>query len=69
MKRPPRSLIGILALWDTTWKAIAVWKAVRNGQRRWVMPLLIVNSAGLLPIAYLAFFQRQDGDDGDDAGD
>jgi len=36
---------------------------MRNGQRRWVMPLLIVNSAGILPIAYLALFQDRNGDD------
>jgi len=38
------------------WKGFALWRAARAGQSAWFVALLIVNSAGLLEIAYLVFF-------------
>ena len=57
-KKFPRPLIVAIAAWDTAWKAAALLRAYRNRQRRWLLPLLLTNSAGVLPIAYLLFFQR-----------
>lgn len=47
-----------LALWDLVWKAFGLWKAARNGQIKWFIAILIVNSVGILPIIYLQFFQK-----------
>lgn len=46
-------LVG-LGIWELTWKGFALWKAARNNHKFWFVPLLIVNSVGLLPIIYLS---------------
>ncbi|MEK7513452.1 MAG: DUF5652 family protein [Patescibacteria group bacterium] len=46
-----------LLIWSLIWKGLALWKAAKNNQLYWFLPLLILNTAGLLEIAYLAFFQ------------
>jgi len=48
-----------LAIWDAVWKAIALWHAARNGQKGWFVALILLNTAGILPIAYLKFFQKK----------
>jgi hypothetical protein len=51
--------IVLLILWDAIWKAIALWKAARNNQLSWFVVSLIFNTAGILPIVYIKFFQRK----------
>ena len=48
----------ILLVWSIVWKAFALWKCGRNNQPVWFVVLLIIASVGILPIIYLAFFQR-----------
>ncbi len=40
-------------------KGYALWKAARNGQSGWFCFLLVLNTLGILPIVYLAFFQTK----------
>ncbi|MEK7599622.1 MAG: DUF5652 family protein [Patescibacteria group bacterium] len=49
------SLWGIvaLALWDLVWKGLALWRASKKNQKGWFIAIIIINSAGILPIAYL----------------
>jgi len=58
---PPEWLWWIIpvVIWDAVWKAIALWHAARNGQKAWFTALIVVNSAGVLPIIYLKWFQRK----------
>jgi len=51
-------VIILLAIWDGTWKVIAMWKSARNGQLAWYVCLAIFNTAGILPILYLLAFQK-----------
>ena len=55
-----RDLVWIIALlvWELIWKGIALWKAGRNDQPAWFVILLLLNTAGILPILYLLFGQR-----------
>ena len=46
-------LIIILAIWDSVWKAIAMWKAGRNNHLAWFICLFIFNTVGILPIIYI----------------
>lgn len=46
-------LIIVLVMWELTWKGFALWKASRNNQSSWFIALMIINSAGILPIIYL----------------
>lgn len=50
--------IGLLALWSLVWKGLALWKSARNDERYWFLALLVLNTAGLLEIAYLFFFAK-----------
>jgi hypothetical protein len=46
-------ILCIVALWDSIWKLIALWKAARNKQMAWFICLAIFNTVGILPIIYL----------------
>lgn len=50
--------IVVLAIWDGVWKVIAMWKSARHNQLAWFICLAIFNTAGILPILYLMFFQK-----------
>lgn len=51
----------VIAVWDLIWKGIALWHAARNGQNRWFIAILILNTMGLLPIIYLVWFRKEGG--------
>lgn len=57
-------LVIALAAWDTSWKVIAIRRAIRNRQYRWIAPLLFINSVGVFPMLYLSRFSRQAPDAG-----
>jgi len=50
-------ILILLVIWDAVWKAIALWKSGRNNQLIWFVCIFIFNTAGILPIVYLLFFQ------------
>jgi len=52
-------IVIILIIWEGVWKGIALWKAGRNNQLAWFVCVLIFNTIGILPIIYLAFFQKK----------
>lgn len=54
----PWVLIGF-AFWDMVWNGIALYKAARQGQKKWFVALLIVNSVGILPITYLLLERKK----------
>jgi hypothetical protein len=54
----PFILVPVL-LWTVAWKGMALWKAGRNNQPYWFVALLVVNTVGLLEIAYLIWFQKK----------
>src|SRR3989344_1475810 len=51
-------LFVMLAVWSLIWKGLALWRAGRNNQMYWFIALLIINTAGILEIIYIAFFQK-----------
>ena len=56
----PAILIWLLPLliWDAVWKGIALWKSGTQKQLAWFICIFIFNTIGILPIIYLAFFQK-----------
>lgn len=52
-------LIIILFIWETVWRLIALWKAGRNNQMAWFIVMGILNTAGILEIVYIVFFQKK----------
>ncbi len=57
-RRIPPSLIPFMIL-EAALKAVAGWRAVRNRQYLWLLAIIVVNSAGVLPVAYLKWFQKR----------
>lgn len=55
----PPALLVIFLLWTLFWTGLALWRAAGNNQRNWFIALLVLNTAGLLEIIYLAFFQKK----------
>jgi methionyl-tRNA synthetase len=53
------AIFMIVVVWDTIWKGIALWKSGRSNQLAWFICILILNTAGILPIIYLVFFQKK----------
>ncbi len=48
-----------LVVIDIALKGISLWRAAQGSQKGWFVALLIVNSAGILPIIYLLFFEKK----------
>jgi hypothetical protein len=51
--------IIVVAIWDSVWKLIALWKSARNNQLAWFICLAVFNTAGILPILYILLFQKK----------
>ena len=52
-------VLTLLVIWETIWKGIGLFKSARNNHIVWFVCILIINSAGILPIIYLFFFQHK----------
>jgi hypothetical protein len=50
----------LVAIWDGVWKLIALWKSARQEQLAWFICLAIFNTAGILPILYILYFQKNE---------
>ena len=53
-------LIYILLIRSAVRKGIALWKAGTKKQMTRFIVMFILNTVGLLPIVYLAFFQKKE---------
>ena len=50
----------VLSLWTVVWNGFGLWHSARNGQNGWFIAILVLNTAGLLPIIYLLWFRPQE---------
>jgi hypothetical protein len=53
--------IIVLAVWDSVWKFIALWKAGRNNHLVWFICIAVLNTLGILPIIYLLLQKKNGG--------
>jgi hypothetical protein len=51
-------LFIILALWELAWKGMGLWKAAQIKKKEWFIAMLLLNTAGILPIVYLNWFSK-----------
>lgn len=51
--------LAVSIIWSLTWKGLALWRAVRRGDRNWYIVLLILNTVGILDILYIYVFSRK----------
>ena len=52
-------LFVVLVVWSAIWKGVGLWKAGRNNHLAWFLFMFIFNTAGILPIVYIAFFSEK----------
>jgi hypothetical protein len=52
-------IIIVLAIWDTVWKLIAMWKAARKNHMVWYICIFIFNTIGILPIVYILIQKKK----------
>ncbi len=50
----------LLNIWTLVWKGLALWKAGQLKQKVWFVLLLVINTMGLLEIAYVFFLSKVD---------
>ncbi len=53
-------VIIILALWESVWKIIALWKSARNNHLAWFICIAIINTIGILPIIYILTHRKKE---------
>ena len=46
-------IIILLIIWELYWKANALWLAAQYNDKLFFLSILIINSAGILPLYYL----------------
>ncbi len=46
-------LVVLLGLWSLVWKGMGLWKAARRDRLWWYIAMLVLNTAGILPIIYI----------------
>lgn len=54
-------LLAFLITWSLSWKGVALWKSARNSDLKWFVVLLLVNTLGLLEIAYIFIWSKRKG--------
>ena len=58
-QQPFQMLLGLalISIWSLVWKGFGLWNSAKNKQKGWFIAILILNTAGLLPIIYLLWFR------------
>lgn len=54
------TIFAIVSIWTLAIKGYALWHAANADQKPWFIALLIVNTFGILEIAYLLFFRQKE---------
>ncbi|OGH03157.1 MAG: hypothetical protein A2798_01875 [Candidatus Levybacteria bacterium RIFCSPHIGHO2_01_FULL_37_17] len=55
----PSFLLFVAYLWTLLWKGIALWRAANLKQRNWFVAILVLNTLGILELAYLFYFANK----------
>lgn len=53
-------LLVVITLWALLWKGFALWRSANKRKSVWFIALLIINSAGVLPLIYYIFLSKID---------
>jgi hypothetical protein len=53
------ALIVILAIWDSVWKLIGLWRSARNNKLAWFVCIAIFNTLGILPMIYVLVIDKK----------
>jgi len=53
-------VLVVLAIWDTVWRLIGLWRSARNNHPIWFICIAILNTVGILPIIYILMHRKSD---------
>lgn len=58
---PQNELLWLLpvTIWELAWKGFALWKAADKKRMYWFIAMLVLNTAGILPIIYIFFVHKR----------
>ena len=56
------ALIILITIVDLILRGMALWRSARAGQSVWFVVMLIVNTAGILPVIYLLLQSNRPGE-------
>ena len=57
-------ILNILIIWLIFWKGLALWRSAGKKQLVWFVILLIINTMGVLEIAYILYLNKWSIDNG-----
>lgn len=46
-------------IWELVWKGLGLWHSAKKDDKGWFIAILILNTAGILPIIYIYFFKDE----------
>ncbi len=49
----------IALVWSLSWKGVALWKSAGKKEKWWFIAFLVVNTLGVLEIAYIYYFSKR----------
>jgi hypothetical protein len=52
-------VVILVAVLEIILKGMATWIAAKNGQKTWFWVLLVLNTAGILPIVYMTLVSKK----------
>jgi hypothetical protein len=52
-------ILILLIVWSYCWKVPAIWRSVKNENKKWFVVFIIINTFGILEIAYLMYFSKK----------
>ena len=53
------AMLIVFVIWEGIWKSIGLWKSARNNNLVWFICILVLNTAGILPIIYIFAFSKK----------
>ena len=51
-------VFALFIFWSIIWKGFALWISAREKSKWWFIPMLVLNTAGILEIVYIFGFSK-----------
>jgi Family of unknown function (DUF5652) len=52
-------LLLAAVMWSMFWKILALWRATKENRRYWFVAIFILNTFGIIEIAFLLYFAKK----------
>jgi len=51
-------VVIVVVLFDFIMRSIGLWKAAKNGEKGWFVAMLLLSTAGILPLIYIKLVKK-----------